>query len=206
MVYFANPVSQEVRDAMQAGLLGYIDTPRQGNRRPLNVHWCADNGCFSAKWESSHWWSWLMSQDRTMRFACAPDVVGDWDATRRLFDQWGQRMADEQFPVAVVAQDGATHSSIPWDAVSAVFIGGSTEWKLSATAVQIIQEANLRKTWAHVGRVNSYRRLRWAAHAGADSVDGTMLVFQPTKRLAELLKWLSLLDEIPSLPFQKASR
>ena len=27
--------------------------------------------------------------------------------------------------------------------------------------------------WIHVGRVNSERRIRWAASLGADSIDGT---------------------------------
>jgi hypothetical protein len=44
--YFANPSTQKVRDAMLAGLIDVIDTPKQGNVPVPGVAWCADNGCF----------------------------------------------------------------------------------------------------------------------------------------------------------------
>jgi hypothetical protein len=82
-----------------------------------------------------------------------------------------------------------------------VFIGGSTDWKLGEMSEAIIAEGNNRGVWVHVGRVNSLRRLRWAKHAGADSVDGTMLVFNPTKRLEELLRWLPMVNAEQRLEF-----
>lgn len=184
---------------MRDGLIGYIDTPAQGNRREPSVEWCADNGCFSDRWQPDRWWKWIERQERTMRFATCPDKVADWDATLRLFDQWAPRMDSAELPVAIVAQDGANVETIPWDDITCVFIGGSTEWKLSQTSEAIIAEANRRNKWAHVGRVNSYRRLRWASDAGANSADGTHLTFNPTKRLAEVLRWLSNLESSPSL-------
>lgn len=200
MRYYANPVSHEVREAMRQGLLGFIATPAQGNKKEPGVDWCADNGCFSNKWNGDHWWRWLDRQERTMRFATCPDVVGNWNQTLRLFNKWAPRMTAAQIPVAVVAQDGATPQTIPWDDVSCVFIGGTTEWKLSATAESIVAEANRKQIWAHIGRVNSYKRLRWANDIGANSCDGTMLVFHPTICLERLLRWLSDLQQIPSLP------
>lgn len=200
MRYFANPVSDEVRQAMRDGIIGYIDTPMQGNRREPGVEWCADNGCFSDRWDATRWWRWIDQQERTMRFATCPDVVADWDKTLALFDKWAPRMKDVELPVAVVAQDGATTASIPWADISCVFIGGTTKWKMSANTEDIVQEANRQGVWAHVGRVNSFKRLRWARDIGADSADGTMLVFNPTKRFAELRRWLSALDETHPLP------
>ena len=204
MLYFANPVSGEVRQAMRDGIIGYIDTPMQGNRREPGVKWCADNGCFSNKWDASRWWRWIDKQERTMTFAVCPDVVGDWDATRSRFDEWAPRMAAADLPVAIVAQNGATAESIPWADIECVFIGGSTEWKVSGNTEDIVNKANEQGVWAHVGRVNSLKRLRWARDIGADSADGTMLVFHPTKRLAELRQWLVTLDETHPLPFPKA--
>jgi hypothetical protein len=200
VLYFGNPVSEEVRQAMREGIIGYIDTPAQGNKRIENVQWCADNGCFSSKWESSHWWKWLNKQERTMRFAVCPDVVSDWTATQRLFDEWAPKMRAEGFPVAICAQDGARPSEIPWDEIDCVFIGGSTEWKLSSNTEEIISLANRNGTWAHIGRVNSYKRLRWARDIGANSADGTMLVFNPTERLADLKRWLRRLEDSHPLP------
>ena len=57
MIYMANPCgSESVATAMRAGLLGYIDTPAQGNARPAGVTWCADNGAFSDRFDAAAWW------------------------------------------------------------------------------------------------------------------------------------------------------
>ena len=191
---------------MRDGIIGYIDTPAQGNKREPNVQWCADNGCFSSKWDSSQWWKWINRQERTMKFAVCPDVVADWDGTRRLFEEWQPKMRAEGLPVALCAQDGAVESDIPWNDIDCLFIGGSTEWKLSPNTEQLVAAAAAQRTWAHIGRVNSYKRLRWARDIGANSADGTMLVFNPTKRLAELKRWLQMLDDSTPLPLRQKHR
>ena len=62
---------------------------------------------------------------------------------------------------------------MPWDAVDAVFIGGSTNWKCSIAAVQIIQAAQLLGKHVHVGRVNGPERWEHFDKLGVDSADGT---------------------------------
>lgn len=193
MLYFANPCSEQVRAAMAdpSTALAMIATPHQGNELVDGAAFCLDNGCFSDKWDAEHWWSWLVGQPRTARFAVAPDVVADWPATLERFNEWEPRMHAEGFRVAVVAQDGATTDVIPWGRCEAVFIGGSTDWKLGADVAAIVAEANRRGVWAHMGRVNSLRRLRYAADIGCDSVDGTFLVFAPDHNwTTRLLPWL----------------
>jgi hypothetical protein len=206
VLYYANPCSEEVKKAMSDGLLGFIDTPKQGNKHVPGADWCADNGCFSSKWESDKWWKWVTKFEPTMRFACCPDVVGDWDATRKLYDLWSDKMRAEKLPVACVAQDGAVIEEIDWENISCVFIGGSTEWKLSPDSEKIIRHANKQKVWAHVGRVNSLRRIRWATQTGADSVDGTHITFGPTTNLKKVLKWLEIVNSEQSLRFDVSSR
>lgn len=53
-----------------------------------------------------------------------------------------------------------------------LFLGGSTEWKL-ATMYQWGMLACAARRYYHIGRVNTARRIRLAAEAGADSFDGT---------------------------------
>ena len=53
-----------------------------------------------------------------------------------------------------------------------LFLGGSTEWKLR-TMYQWGEMAQAMRRHYHVGRVNTARRIRLAAEAGADSFDGT---------------------------------
>lgn len=58
-----------------------------------------------------------------------------------------------------------------WPTVG-LFLGGDTEWKL-ATMYQWGTLACATRRYYHVGRVNTARRIRLAAEAGADSFDGT---------------------------------
>ena len=56
MIYLGNPCGNPaVIAAMQSGEIGFIATPLQGNARPPGSPWCANNGCFSDKWEKEKW-------------------------------------------------------------------------------------------------------------------------------------------------------
>lgn len=201
MLYMATASGPKVRDAMSAGLLGLINTPQS---RYLNhgVTWVADNGCFSDAFDEDKWWAWLQCQDPTRcLFAVAPDVVGDAAATIERSAPWLHRIRDIGFPVAFVLQDGQESLPVPWDDIDAVFIGGSTEWKLGRHARALAAEAKARVLWVHMGRVNSERRYQYARHIGCDSADGTFLAFGPDVNLPRLLSWGSqgdLFTEVPA--------
>ncbi len=198
MLYAANPCgSSQVVAAMRDGRLAFIDTPRQGNARPDDVQWMADNGCFSDKWDWRTWWTFLANNaDRadSCLFAVAPDVVGDAAATLEKSAPWMPQMRDLGYRVAFVAQDGQESLPVPWDEFDALFIGGSTEWKLGPHARELAAEAKRRGRWVHMGRVNSERRYRYAAAIGCDSADGTYLTFGPDVNLPRLLSWTRLND------------
>ncbi len=98
------------------------------------------------------------------------------------------------YRVAFVAQDGQESLPVPWDEFDALFIGGSTEWKLGPHAREIAAEAKRRGKWLHMGRVNSERRFKYAAAIGCDSADGTYLTFGPDVNLPKLLSWTRLSD------------
>lgn len=53
-----------------------------------------------------------------------------------------------------------------------IFLGGSTEWKLETMYAWGVVSATMNRHY-HVGRVNTMRRIRLCAEAGADSFDGT---------------------------------
>lgn len=193
MRYFANPSTQKVRDAMQAGVIDCIDTPRQGNRAVEGVAWCADNGCFTDAWDEATWWAWLQAnayRAASCTFATAPDVVGDAAATLRASEPWLARIRSLGYPVALVLQDGAEDLDLPWDAFDVAFIGGTTEWKLGAHVRALVAEAKTHGKRVHMGRVNSEKRLRYAQAIGCDSADGTFLAFGPDVNLPRLLAWL----------------
>lgn len=121
-------------------------------------------------------------------FVAAPDVVGDWEATLALWDRWLPEIVGRGLPPALVAQDGLTSLAVPWEELDALFVGGAPnrsprytrpgpgsgpEWKLSVAAEGLAREARARGKHSHLGRVNSMRRLIYAASNGYDSVDGS---------------------------------
>lgn len=200
MIYFVNPSTQVIRDAIRERRdLGIIATPSASRTSQwvADCPWVADNGCFGKSFNEDGWWRWLTARKHlvgTCRFATAPDVVGDHAATLERSAPWLPRIRDLGYPAAFVAQDGAGASTVPWDDLDALFLGGTTEFKLSETARRLTEEALTRGKHVHMGRVNSNRRLRLAHDWGCHSVDGTYLVFGPTVNLPKLVGWL---DELP---------
>lgn len=165
-------------------------TPRMGQKPPEGQPWAADNGRFASPQDYTDYGylGWLERMqpyvDRCL-FATAPDVVGDALATLSLSLPMLRPIQERGYPVALVAQDGLTSDYVPWDQIDCLFVGGTTDWKLSEVAYQLVAEANRRGKWAHMGRVNSWRRFRSAAAAGYDSADGTVLRFDPNRPVHE---------------------
>jgi hypothetical protein len=134
-------------------------------------------------------------------FAVVPDVVGDAERTRARWDQWAPIVRNRGFRPAYVLQDGETGDTVPWRELSAVFIGGTTKYKLGPIAHQLTLEAKERGVHVHMGRVNSLRRLRVAAAWGCDTVDGTFLAFGPDVNTPRLCSMLRALDAGTQLTF-----
>jgi hypothetical protein len=134
-------------------------------------------------------------------FVVAPDVVADAARTWERSAPWFALVREAGYPVALVAQDGAEAFAPMWDECDswdALFVGGSTGWKLSEDARSCVREAQLLAKWVHMGRVNSRRRLRLAAAWDLDSVDGTCLAYAPQANSARLGDWLAELAEDPT--------
>jgi len=210
VIYLATPSTPAVRDAMASGRLGAMLTA--GSWRNLNDEasgrfpWIGlDNECFSTKaWDEQRWVDWLhdmLPRLPEVLFAVVPDVVGDHEATLERWYRYAPMVQHLGYPAAFVLQDGVTSEEIPWDSgIGAIFTGGSTEFKLSQTAWDIAQEARDRNVWTHLGRCNSFVRLRAAASGDLhgrgtyDSADGTYLAFGPDRNLPKLLSWLDWID------------
>ena len=74
-----------------------------------------------------------------------------------------------------MVQDGQEHHQIPWDDCEAVFVGGTTDWKLGRHAAAIVKTAKVLGKWCHIGRINTPGRYEYFRDLGADSCDGTGL-------------------------------
>src|SRR5215468_471519 len=102
---------------MTAGLLGCITTPKQGNRLPDGVTFCADNGAYGTGYPGDGaWWLWLQTLPaERCAFAVAPDVPFDAVATLERSSPWLPRIRSLGIPAAYAAQDGIEHTTVPWD-------------------------------------------------------------------------------------------
>jgi hypothetical protein len=109
----------------------------------------------------------------TCKFVAVPDVVGSARRTLEVFEQWYGLLRG--WPLALVAQDGLEDLPIPWASIEAVFIGGSTTWKMSAEAAAVVKAGKALGKWVHFGRVNTPGRFEYAESLSCDSIDGTGL-------------------------------
>ena len=156
--------------------VGWLNTPRYfGNFQrytdydptmPIAI----DNSAYT-KFNVDRYMALIDKIDRDIAWITVPDVVGDAETTSILFRYWHPEL--DGLPLAYVAQDGAEHQSLPWSQFQCLFIGGTTDWKLSPAAAYLARKAKRFGKLVHMGRVNSNMRLRYAYDLGCDSVDGT---------------------------------
>jgi hypothetical protein len=198
MRFFANPSTERVRDAMRAGLIDCIETPKQGNKPVRGATFCMDNGAFGKGYPGDEaWFAWLQANSyraSDCAFVVAPDVVGDARATYRRSMPWLPKIRALGYRAAYVAQDGQEYLPVPWRDFDVLFIGGTTDWKLGHHARELVAEAKTHGKCVHMGRVNSFRRLRYAQAIGCDSADGTYIAFGPNQNLPNVLTWLDAIN------------
>ncbi len=135
-----------------------------------------------------------------LKFVAAPDavertpqgIVGSWEGTLWLWRCWRPALINRGLPAAIVLQDGATPETVPWDELSAVFVGASTRWKLSRSAELLVRMARARGLWVHIGRVNTTGRLARVEAMGADSFDGGQFSRFPDKYIPPFLARLEV--------------
>lgn len=186
MLYLSGAVRPNLPAMLQPGM---------GNTPPAGQFWAADNGRFGSPktYSDARYLAWLAKRspdrDRCL-FATAPDRVADSVTTLLMSGRMYRRIREAGYRPALVAQDGLERLQefIPWHDIDALFIGGSTEWKLGPAAAALVAEAKRRGKWVHMGRVNSKRRVEYAKSIGCDSVDGTVLAFDPKR---DVQAWLA---------------
>ncbi len=172
--------------------VGRLLSPRQFSRASdtaeSGIPWAADNDCFQGLDE--HAYRAMLDAIEGLpgcKFVVAPDVVGDWYETRQLLDDWYPLLLRCGQPIAYVLQDGQPLGRMPWLLIDAVFVGGSTEYKCSDQAHDLVRIALVRGYWTHMGRVNTAQRMTLAKSWGCDSIDGTSVSMFTDRRLPERL-------------------
>lgn len=189
-----------------------------------------DNGCFNPKTyvgdDKYLGYVDALPRERCL-FVAVPDVArrpdgtlgGDPMATWRRFEMLGPLVQEMGFPAALVAQDGIERLPdvrAQVESCDALFLGGSTAWKLGRAAEDVTRLARGLGKWVHMGRCNSFKRFERARAMGCNSVDGTYLGFGPDTNLPKLVRWIVTLDmqqmfplfhafEVPAHPTHRAA-
>lgn len=194
--------------------LGRLTQPRCGNdikeMAASGFWWAADNDALAGL-DPDAYLAMLdaiaLADISRLLFVTVPDdatmtpagPVVSWAGTLALFRSWRRALERRHLPAAIVLQDGATSEAVPWDDIAAVFVGGSTRWKLGDKAAALIVEARARGKWAHVGRINSERRERHFLAIGIDSFDGGQYSMYPDRYIPACLERLSRPERQQSL-------
>jgi hypothetical protein len=164
-------------------------TPRQGLKYGI------DNGAWGA-FDAKAFETLVERSAGQADFVVVPDIVAGGMESLAFSKSWLPRLRSIRRPLLPV-QDGMDVASVSavlhaWSGVG-IFLGGSTEWKLKTMYGWGMVAASLNRHY-HVGRVNTARRIRLAAEAGAHSFDGTSAT-----RYANTLPLLESARQQPSL-------
>jgi hypothetical protein len=167
--------------------LGSMVTPPHISR--IAGAFALDNGAWAHR-DEPEWWvargeaqflsamRRVSGEHRTPLFVVCPDVVGDARATLNRWPRYAETIRLHGFVAALALQDGMRTGDVERCAPDALFLGGSTDWKL-ATMRYWGDVARTRTLWYHVARVNTVRRIDMACDAGAHSCDGTAIARFP---------------------------
>lgn len=165
------------------------------------MEWAADLGVidgpkFIKRFQGKRAFSWLDSM-LMWRPAClfiqCPDVYAD--ARRTIDEYWRFLSHFSGWPLAFVAQDGQEDLEFPGDEFEALFVGGSTAWKVSDAAASVILEAQRMGKHIHIGRVNWGRRyfnMRGLPGSDGFTCDGTRTRWGKESALTAWAKYQSM--------------
>ena len=143
-------VSGSTRSVAKHPEVGILIVPAACNKYDYlkGRKWAADNGAYTRfdqpRYERMLDRLHIETRWRGCLFVTAPDVVANAPETLHLFRRWGPQIRAYGATVALVAQDGLESLRVPWDDFDALFIGGSTHWKISRAAANLAAYAKAR--------------------------------------------------------------
>ena len=212
-LYVSGATATLRRLAPTAGdVLGCLPVPRAGNApaaiAALGLPVALDNGAFTG-FVAGPFVQMLADYEAAgvaVDWVACPDVVGDAAGTFALWPKWSAIVRGFGFSPALVLQDGMGRDEVYDLDPPAVFVGGSTEWKLGLDARRIVEMVRSWGSPVHMGRVNTRRRIRYAVEIGCTSCDGSGFSQWPDARIPKGVRWVraatarTLFTETPAAP------
>lgn len=200
ILLISGPNRVAMAHAIELGLpVGYLQTPRHFVSNTGQIPMAADNGCFSGFHEQRFVKMLGRLRGSSPLFVTSPDIVGNHHATLEMWEHWSVIIRDHELKPAFVLQNGCTESDWP-DDCEALFIGGTTDYKLSSTVRNIVEKANEKGLWVHMGRVNSKKRIQYASDIGCHSVDGSGYARFPKYLIEGAMQCMTAPLQSPLLP------
>ena len=182
--------------ARHGDVLGCLPVPRAANDpaklAALGLPIAADNGAFNG-FEPLPFVRMLtafMEAGVKLEWVACPDVVADAVATWRLWHRWEGIIRAFGFRPAMVLQDGMDAMGVSDFDPPVVFVGGTTGYKLGHDARRIVAWARKKNRPAHMGRVNTQRRIEYAVQIGCTSCDGSGFSKWPDTRIPMGIRWI----------------
>ena len=177
-------------------VLGCLPTPLSENTpqsiAELRLPVAADNGCFNG-FNSNKFVRMLnvyREAEVKLEWVTVPDVVGNAEQTFKQWGRWHKVVLAFGFRPCLVLQDGCTWHDLEALKPPSVFVGGSTRWKLGIDARKCVKWARELDKPAHMGRVNSLKRIRYAVQIGCTSCDGSGFSKWPEQKIPWAVKWI----------------
>lgn len=179
MPYASNTGTKRNLDALRRAGWALLLTPQNSKRRDA-FRFAIDNGAWSSftlgkEFDDAAFLKVVEAEGSWADWVVLPDIVAGGLSSLKLSLSWIPRLHDLRL-LLLPLQDGMERSDI--EPVLAkhkrlgLFLGGTTDWKLKTMYDWGILACAARRHY-HVARVNTARRIRLAAEAGADSFDGT---------------------------------
>jgi hypothetical protein len=151
----------------------------KGTLRTEGMPYALDNGAWTAYQQGQDFDedAFLLAVDKLgegAEWIVLPDIVQGGMASLDYSLRWMERLRGIPTRLLIAVQNGMEPDDVRslLNPSVGIFVGGSTEWK-EATAGAWGSVARRRNCYLHVGRVNTVRRIRICAAAGASSIDGT---------------------------------
>jgi len=178
--YASNTGTHRNLDTLRKAGWGILLTPDNPTWRDGFHHVGVDNGAWKAfkqnKAFDGYAFQKLVDRHGPMAdFVVIPDIVAGGYRSLEFSLSWMPKLRGLR-RLLLPVQDGMHPNSV-WNVLRewsncGIFLGGSTEWKLKSMWEWGMLACASRRYY-HVGRINTCRRIRLVAEAGADSFDGT---------------------------------